>query len=136
LNLWTKIQFWNTFLTFLNYYFRCKGRSWVRWSLNQKYPLFFEWSLRWMRNVDTISRRTNTFYFPNRKKYCHREKKKSMSFLTNFYVLRSQESETLVFKKCRVYSVHCTLVLCDGCLRRKYHTSGANPQKQILYPPP
>jgi len=42
-------------------------------------------------------------------------KKIDVEILMNLHVLRSQEYEKEVFKKCRVYSI-----LCDGCCRRKY----------------
>jgi len=61
------------------------------------------------------------FYFPDRESIVI-VKKIDVEILTNLYVLRSQKSEKVVLKKCRVYSVLCILysVLCDGHWRRKY----------------
>jgi len=54
------------------------------------------------------------FYFPDRESIVI-VKKIDVEILMNLPVLRSQESEKVVFEKRRVYSV-----LYDGCWRRKY----------------
>jgi len=65
-----------------------------------------------------VKKRLLIFYFPDRESIVI-VKKNDVEILTNLYVLRSQESEKVFFKKCRVYSV-----LCDGHWRQKYSTSG------------